>query len=45
MIAQENFLEWKHLNKHLNNLNEYLKKSDLKNIKKLLVDIGTDYNN
>ena len=45
MIAQENFLEWKYLEKHLNNLNEYLKKNDLKNIKKLLVDIGTEYNN
>ena len=45
LMAQEKYLEWKELKKYLHVLKDYLNKNDLKNIKKLFVEIGTFYKN
>ena len=43
LMAQESYIEWKVLQKHLHSLKIALKKNDLKVIKDLLVEIGTFY--
>ena len=45
LMAQEKYLEWKELKKYLHVLKDYLNKNDLKNIKKVFVEIGTFYKN
>lgn len=42
-IAQEKFVEWKHLKLHLKNLNSALSVGNIKLVKNLFVNIGTSY--
>jgi len=43
LMAQEKYLEWKELKKYLKILKDSLNKNDLKNIKRVFVEIGTFY--
>jgi len=43
LMAQENYLEWTKLNKHLQVLKLSLRKDDLKKIKKTFLEVGTLY--
>ena len=45
LMAQESYIEWKLLQKHLQSLKIALRNNDLKVIKNLLVEIGTFYKN
>ena len=44
LMAQENYLEWKELKKHLYELEISLKENNIKEIKKIFIKTGTFYN-